>query len=314
MRESRVMNQSTKSVVQMLVWLLFHVSIYNNNMRGVHGLRPPQFGTGGGNRGPMNIPPSRAAAAAYDDSNHGYPQQNSYVDDPPPPGGDDYLESYPGEYHQSVEERLAQWREDQQKRFENQSPIDAANPRDEDGRMKLLASVSKGSISLFFFILMWRSVHHYEMADLAFKNMPTKRLFFVIPTVLLFLMNLAGCFSSVMSSSPSTKKKMKAILNLNKVNEGLLFGYNVFRLAVMPTKYTQREIYVGRIISNFLFLVQCQLFTKVTWGGTQKQSTYYTPDNQQYGGVNDGYQQDYEGVNQQYENSDTYQDQQNMKY
>ena len=30
--------------------------------------------------------------------------------------------------------------------------------------MKLLASVSKGSIALFFFILMWRAVHHYELA------------------------------------------------------------------------------------------------------------------------------------------------------
>ena len=27
-------------------------------------------------------------------------------------------------------------------------------------------------------------------------------------------------------------------------------------------------VYVGRTLSNFLFLVQCQLFTKVTWNAT----------------------------------------------
>lgn len=218
---------------------------------GVSALRPPQNGVP-----PMN-PSSSYAATSYDNINRNNPNDPGPIDYP-----DDYPGDYPGE-HQSVEERLMSWREEQQKRFENQSAIDAANPREEDGRMKLLASVSKGSISLFFFILMWRSVHHYELADQAFKN--TKRLLCVIPTIILFLGNMAGCLASVTSSSSSSKKKMKAILNLNKLLEGALFAYNICRLSIFPTKYIPREIYVGRIISNFLFIVQCQLFTKVTW-------------------------------------------------
>lgn len=172
---------------------------------------------------------------------------------------------------ESVEERLSSWRKQQQFKFENQSPLDAANPRDDDGRMKLLASVSKGSISLFFFILMWRSVHHYELADQSFKG--KVRLIMVFPTICVFLFNMIGCVASLMSSSTNAsrnaKKRMKAVLNLNKLVELCLIFYNVMRLIFFPSKYVMREIYVSRTLTNFLFIIQCQLFTKVTWGAAQ---------------------------------------------
>ena len=93
---------------------------------------------------------------------------NGPITPPPPPPGtsnnnfDPYSPSSTTQSNipmdnESVEERLASWRKQQQLKYENQSPLEAANPRDDDGRMKLLASVSKGSISLYFFILMWRS-------------------------------------------------------------------------------------------------------------------------------------------------------------
>ena len=152
-------------------------------------------------------------------------------------------------------------------KYEHQSPIDAANPRDEDGKMKLLASVSRESITMFFFILMWRSVHHYELADGSFQNSAMiGRLIMVLPPVILFIANMAGCVGSVMSNGHLGKKRMKAILNLNKLMEITLMAYNVLCLLIRtPTKLIPREIYVGRILSNFLFLVQCQLFTKVSW-------------------------------------------------
>jgi len=91
----------------------------------------------------------------------------------------------------------------------------------------------------------------------------------VIPPVILFLGNMAGCVGSLMSSGGVGKKRMKAILNLNKLVEVSLMAYNVFRLVFVPSKLILREIYVGRTLSNFLFLVQCQLFTKVTWNAAQ---------------------------------------------
>ena len=98
----------------------------------------------------------------------------------------------------------------------------------------------------------------------------------VIPSVVLFLGNMVGCCASLMSSGSSstasdssagrkTKKRMKAILNLNKLMELVLILYNVMRLIFFPSKYVVREIYVGRTLTNFLFIIQCQLFTKVTW-------------------------------------------------
>ena len=105
--------------------------------------------------------------------------------------------------------------------------------------MKLLASVSKGSIALFFFILMWRAVHHYELADLAFKG--STRLFIVLPPVILFLGNMAGCVGSLMSNGALGKKRMKAILNLNKLMEIALMAYNVSRLVLVPSKLVVRE-------------------------------------------------------------------------
>ena len=61
---------------------------------------------------------------------------------------------------ESVEERLQSWRQAQQYKYEHQSPIDAANPRQEDGKLKLLASVGKGSIAMFFFLLFRLTLKH----------------------------------------------------------------------------------------------------------------------------------------------------------
>ena len=152
-------------------------------------------------------------------------------------------------------------------RYDHQTPAQRESALDEDGRTKLLASVSRGSIAMFFFVLMWRAVHHYELADASFKG--PFRLMMVVPTVALFVGNMSGCVASLTSPSHSAKKRMKAILNLNKLVEILLFAYNLSRLTMFTSKFVPREIYVGRTLTNFLFLVQCQLFTRVTWGAAQ---------------------------------------------
>lgn len=230
----------------------------------VHGLKPSQYGSGAPN---MNPPTSTSRAYdnnAYNDradSNEnmgdvGYIPTTSYQED----------NSFDQE---SVEERLASWRAQQQQRYEGQNPVDELNPRDEEGRLKLLATVSRGSISVFFFVLMWRSVHHFELADQSFRK-SSKRLFLVVPTMVLFIGNMAGCVASISSRTLKAKKRMKAILNLNKLVELLLFIYNIIRLAFFANnKLVPREVYVGRTLTNFMFIVQCQLFTRVTWDAAQ---------------------------------------------
>lgn len=287
-----------------------------------YALNPSQYGPGGPSSSSSNLyspPPPSSRAANFNPRGDYYKQPYSdneipndlLFDDSPPPTE-----------NESFEERLASWREQQQYKYEHQSTLDAANPRDEDGKMKLLASVSRGSIAIFFFILMWRSVHHYELADQTFRG--TTRFFMVLPPVVLFLGNMAGCVGSILSNGATGKKRLKAILNLNKLVEIVLMMYNVMRLLLVPSKLVMREVYVGRTLSNFLFLVQCQLFTKVTWNaakpslqgnadraysgsGTSSSTEFEERDRQPYYGyTNNSYQhEDYDTTPQQYYDANT---------
>ena len=109
---------------------------------------------------------------------------------------------------------------------------------DEYGRFKLFTTVSRISVSFFFFILMWRTVHHYELADLAFSSAATStgggkssspmlRIIVVTPLVILFIGEMMGAILGLTgglgigggndNSSHATKKRLKGILNLHKV-------------------------------------------------------------------------------------------------
>lgn len=127
---------------------------------------------------------------------------------------------------------------------------------------------------------MWRTVHHYELADATFgaaaivSGGKTKgggglgpailRATIVTPLVVLFLGEMMGAILGLTgggiggssSSSHVTKKRLKGILNLHKFVELIMMVYNVVRLAIAPSRYTPREVYIGRTISNFFFLMQ----------------------------------------------------------
>lgn len=203
-----------------------------------------------------------------------------------PAGGGEYVDVMGSNndpmygYRETVEDRIDAWRKQQQHMQQNQSAAEAASAVDEQGRFKLFTTVSKVSVSFFFFILMWRTVHHYELADATFG--PTGRrtssggfkAFFVrtiitSPLVVLFLGEMMGAILGISGGgagqSHSTKKRLKGILNLHKGVELVSMVYNIARLALFPSKYTIREVYIGRTISNFFFLLQCQLYTKLSW-------------------------------------------------
>mmetsp|Transcript_2229 Transcript_2229/g.4527 ORF Transcript_2229/g.4527 Transcript_2229/m.4527 type:complete len:137 (-) Transcript_2229:304-714(-) len=107
-------------------------------------------------------------------------------------------------------------------------------------------------------------------------------------------------------TSHATKKRLKGILNLHKGVELVVMVYNVVRLAIVPSKYTPREVYIGRTISNFFFLMQAQLYTKLSWDDVSKtnvadfppESYYddYTPEtgNGEYGSWSGGNEFGYE--------------------
>ena len=49
------------------------------------------------------------------------------------------------------------------------------------------------------------------------------------------------------------------------VQDGRASDDDVVRLAVWPSRYVMREVYIGKTISNFFFLMQAQLYTKLSW-------------------------------------------------
>lgn len=161
--------------------------------------------------------------------------------------------------HETVQERVDNWRKMQAEQA-SQAQISA---RDEQGRVKLLTSVSKGSRALIFFILMWRCTALYEIADKTRNGMA--RLILVVPLAFLFIGNMAGAVASLTSPSHSAKKRLKAILNLDKLVEAALIVYSFLRLTILPSVTTPREIYIASIMHSVFFILQCQAFTKLSW-------------------------------------------------
>jgi len=166
---------------------------------------------------------------------------------------------------ESVQERTDKWRSAQMERYANLSPEQEYNPRDEEGRMKLLSSVSKGSRALIFFVLIWRDTYLFEMTDLSIKGSLRKNIVrFILTTV--FIGNLAGLVTSVISpTGHSSKKRLKAILNLDKVVETGLLLWNFARISLFPSKYILREVFIAGIFHSIFIIIQCQAFTRVTW-------------------------------------------------
>jgi hypothetical protein len=174
--------------------------------------------------------------------------------------------------HETVQERLDQWRSVQMAN----SAQSQASLHDDQGRMKLLTSIGKGSRAAIFFILMWRDVSLYETAS-ARSNL--SRMVLSVPLIFLFIGNMAGAIVSLTSPSHATKKRLKAILNLDKLVEVFLLVYYVIRLTVWPSRYTPREVYIGNCFHSAFFLLQCQGCTRLSWDENAAQPvSSYTRD------------------------------------
>ena len=103
----------------------------------------------------------------------------------------------------------------------------------------------------------------YEVADTTLSGFA--RIVIVTPLCALFLANLAGVVTSLTLPGHSSKKRLKAILNLDKLVEAILIAYNFLRLTILPPKYVPREVLIANTLHSVFFLLQAQAFTRVTW-------------------------------------------------
>lgn len=174
---------------------------------------------------------------------------------------------YPPEYyqdveppsHETVQDNIDTWRAQQRQRAE----ATQFSARDDQGRVKLLTSVSKGSRILIFFVLMLRDIHLYEVADASRKGL--SRIVCVTPLIFLFLSNMVGVFASLTNPSHNTKKRLKAILNLDKFLEAALIVFYLLRLTIFPPAHIPREIFIANIFHSVFFILQAQAFTRLSW-------------------------------------------------
>lgn len=258
----------------------------------VSGTREKEKAFGSTGRFRLLVPLSLRGGSNYDQSSY---QQDTYKDgtapvddriayDAAPPYGqyDNYNDpsfeppvtssAEDDPLQETVQERLDQWKTEQIER----SAQYQESPRDSQGRMKLLTSVGKGSRAAIFFFLMWRDVHLYEAITSASS---ASRMLLAVPLISLFFANMAGAIVSLTSPSLVSKKRLKAILNLDKMVEVLLLFYAAVRLSVWPSRYTTREVYIGNCFHSAFFLLQCQAFTRLSWdeNSAQPMSTYTKP-------------------------------------
>mmetsp|Transcript_25957 Transcript_25957/g.61073 ORF Transcript_25957/g.61073 Transcript_25957/m.61073 type:complete len:320 (+) Transcript_25957:183-1142(+) len=228
---------------------------------------------------PQYYPPS-----ANDINSQDY--ENGFANYNPPSSSDELYDREAGMFQESVQDRHDKWRAEQMERYANLTQEQELNPRDEQGRMKLLSSVSKGSRALIFFILMWRDIYLFDVTDQSIKGSVRKTIARGFLTTV-FLGNLAGVVTSITSQGHSAKNRLKAILNLDKVVETTLLLWNLGRVTLFPSKYVEREIFIAGILHSVMFLIQCQAFTRVTWDEKiapvpQPQSQYRPNDQQGY--------------------------------
>jgi len=225
-----------------------------------------------------------AGSGISNDNSQSYENGFANYNPPSPSGYDNDREA--SMLQESVQDRHDNWRSAQMERYANLTPEQEYNPRDEQGRMKLMSSVSKGSRAFIFFMLMWRDIYLFEVTDQSIKGSLRKMVTRGFLTTV-FLGNLAGVVTSVTSQGHSAKNRLKAILNLDKVVETALLIWNLGRVTLFPSKFVPREIFVAGILHSVFFLIQCQAFTRVTWdervapGFQQKQQQQQQRNNQE---------------------------------
>ena len=197
---------------------------------------------------------------------------------------------YPNESTISVQEQLDSWKLQQLQQQQQQQP---SSPYvDRKGQTKLLVSINKTSRAVIFFIYMWRILHLYESvtghinmyavpsssSSSSFSRTTAQSLathlwtfrpvsILSVPLLLLFLSNMLATITLVVSTETnhSTKKRLKAILNMNKLVEVMVIAYTFIRLTIVPSPYVTKEIYIGRILHSILFIIQGQAYTRFSW-------------------------------------------------
>ena len=127
----------------------------------------------------------------------------------------------------------------------------------------LLRQATTYSLGIFFFVLIWRTVSIYELADQFSSGFI--RFASVVPTVFLFCANILG-FLANLTRPLNFKSQLKAILAMNMIREVIEMIYNTIMLVInIEPSNIPREVYFGRFFTNVWILLLCTTFSKSRW-------------------------------------------------
>lgn len=128
----------------------------------------------------------------------------------------------------------------------------------------VMRRIRSSGLFTVFFIMLWRAMHLYEMADQLTGT--ARRYMFVVPSLGLLLGNLAClCMSLAPEFGPKKKQRMKAMLSFDMTSEGVLLIFNLLSLLTGGDFHIPREEYVGRLLVNAWFLAMCMNFSRMHW-------------------------------------------------
>jgi hypothetical protein len=164
---------------------------------------------------------------------------------------------------------------------------------DERGQRKLILTptdrnqISKASLSIWFLVLLLRSLSHYETAGLLLLPRTSKRTFLntflpkvlLIPPALLLVGNMLGFVLSITAATThANKRKFKVLINMNQAMELFFTLYYFLRLTILPNTYVTKEIYVGKLFNCAFYLISSHMFTRVSWDAAQQQLAQLQPE------------------------------------
>mmetsp|Transcript_13670 Transcript_13670/g.20812 ORF Transcript_13670/g.20812 Transcript_13670/m.20812 type:complete len:319 (+) Transcript_13670:83-1039(+) len=296
----------SKSSLQRLLFLFW---IHRN----VVAFRPKQYATlirGGSTYPDNNSNTNNDNADAY---NYQSPQQDqqggNYYPQQPADNGQEFFYNTPQQTPQEYEEyynpqqqqgdafqdRIDTWKQEQMQQQEKFRQVADAvkegggSPEQLYEAMKqnnpLMAQVGRGARSGIFFMFVWRNIHFYQLAEEYFakKGGGLKRLFVTLNLMILFLLNISGFVSSFTGRDGSTthtqKKRLKAVLNIDKLIELSFLVVGLIRLTLFPQSRDQSEIMLASIIHHVFFALTVHTYTKLNWDDHKSQSPIIQQNN-----------------------------------
>lgn len=128
--------------------------------------------------------------------------------------------------------------------------------------VKLLALTNYGSVTMLFFLQVFRSVHHHDMA-VTIAN-PIRRSLVRLMTSALILGNTAAAVGALLRMK-NYKALMKGQLSLNAMWELLDLSGNFFGVLFQRDMFIAREELLASMFWNGVIAAICIAYRKVNW-------------------------------------------------